>query len=174
MTFTQSQMTDGELAFPVPDDTRNLRVLIAPAEGEGLIVPTGRDFTPSWPSPVRTIEDGSTLRVLVLPRLEPPGSSTPPPGGATRVILDFVIENLKSSQGIEFQTSQQLRLKSPTGSYVQAAAATSQLGCRLEDGDVIPSGHSRRFMVAYDMPAPAPLKLEYRGFEVDEVSVDLQ
>lgn len=174
MTFTAAQMTDGELAFPVPVDSKNVRVLIAPAEGEGLIVPAGRDFTPSWPAPVGTIEDGSTLRVLVLPRPEVPASLPPPDAGQTRVVLDFVVENLKSTQGIEFQTSQQLRLKKPTGAYVQAAAATGQIGCRLDDGDVIPPGHSRRFMVAYDMPAAAPLKLEYRGFEVDEVSIDLQ
>jgi hypothetical protein len=174
MTFTQAQMTDGQLAFPVPDDTKNLRVLIAPAEGEGLIVPTGRDFTPNWPAATKTIEDGSTLRVLVLPKQEAPASLAPPPAGSTRVLLDFVIENLKSTQGIEFQTSQQLRLKGPTGSYVQAAAVTSQLGCRLDDGDLIPPGHSRRFAVVYDMPAAAPLTLDYRGFEVDDVSVDLE
>jgi hypothetical protein len=173
MTFTQAQMTDGQLAFAVPADTKNLRLLIAPAEGEGLIVPTGRDFTPSWPASVKTIEDGSTLRVLVLPRLGAPDSLAPPAAGATRVVLDFVIENLKSTQGIEFQTSQQLRLRTSTGSYVQAAPVTGQLGCRLEDGDLIPPGHSRRFMVAYEMPAAAPLSLQYRGFEVDDVTVDL-
>jgi hypothetical protein len=174
MTFTQAQLTDGQLAFPVPDDTKYIRVLIAPAEGEGLIVPAGRDFTPSWPTPISTIEDGSTLRVLVLPRPELPASLAQPGDGSVRLVLDFVIENLKSTQGIEFQTSQQLRLKSPTGSYVEAAGVTSQLGCRLDDGDVIPPGHSRRFMVVYDLPAAAPLKLQYRGFEVDEASVDLQ
>jgi hypothetical protein len=174
MTFTAAQMTDGELAFPVPDDSKSIRVLIAPAEGEGLIVPAGRDFTPTWPDPVSRIEDGSTLRVLVLPRPALPASLAAPPAGRTRVVLDFVVQNLKSTQGVEFQTSQQLRLKSLTGSYVQAAGVTSELGCRLDDGDVIPPGHSRRFMVVYDMPAAAPLKLDYRGFEVDEVSVDLQ
>jgi len=174
MTFTAAQMTDGQMAFAVPADTKTIRVLIAPAEGEGLIVPAGRDFTPNWPAPVSTIEDGSTLRLLVLPRPEGPTSLTPPAAGTMRLVLDFVVENLKSTQGIEFQTSQQLRLRSPTGSYVQASAVTGQLGCRLDDGDVIPPGHSRRFMVAYDMPAAVPLKLQYRGFEVDEVSVDLQ
>ena len=35
---------------------------------EALAVPAGDDFTPTWPAPVGRIEDGTTLRVLVLPR----------------------------------------------------------------------------------------------------------
>ena len=90
-----------------------------------------------------------------------------------RVVLDFVIENLKSTQGIEFTTSQQLRLVDPEGKFVQLDASTKTLGCRLEDGDVVPPGQSRRFMAAYEFPAGAPLRLQYRGFEVEETSVDL-
>jgi hypothetical protein len=90
-----------------------------------------------------------------------------------RVVLDFVIENLKSTQGIEFTTSQQLRLIDPQGKFVQLDASTNALGCRLEDGGVIPSSQSRRFMAAYELPAGAPLRLQYRGFEVEEASVDL-
>jgi hypothetical protein len=172
-TFTAERPTEGQIAFAVPDDSTRLRVLIAPAEIESLAVPAGEDFTPSWPEPVSTIEDGTTLRVLVLPRREPTVDMSPPAAGRVRVVLDFVIENLKSIQGIEFTTSQQLRLMDPQGKLVQLDASTNALGCRLEDGGVIPPNQSRRFMAAYELPAGAPLRLQYRGFEVDETSVDL-
>jgi hypothetical protein len=172
--FTAERPTEGQLTFAVPDDSRHLRVLLAPAEIESLAVPAGEDFTPTWPAPVSTIEDGTTLRVLVLPRGEPPAVISAPAAGRMHVVLDFVIENLRSTQGIEFTTSQQLRLVDPQGSFVQLDASTKALGCRLEDGDVIPPGQARRFMAAYEFPAGAPLRLQYRGFEVDETTVDLQ
>lgn len=172
--FSQSHMTDGQLAFPVPKDSKQVRVLIASADGQGLAVPAGRDFTPSWPTPVSTIEDGSTMRVMVLPKPDPSPALPAPPADHEYVVLDFAVENLSSTQGVEFQTTQQLRLRDATGSYVQASAVTNQIGCRLEDGDVIPPGHVRRFMVAYDMPAGAPISLQYRGFELEEAIVDLQ
>ena len=171
--FSRTQPTTGQLAFLVPEDTKRVRILIAPAAEGGLVVPVGEDFEPSWSAPIRTIEDGSTLRVLVLPlpaQVPAPASAA---AGKEQVVLDFVIENLSSDQGIEFTTSQQLRLVDATGAFVQPSAATKQIGCRLDDGDVIPPGHSRRFQVAYDMLAGAPRRLQYRGFEVDEVTVDL-
>jgi hypothetical protein len=171
--FTAEKPTEGQIAFAVPDDSKQIRVLIAPAEIDALAVPAGEDFTPSWPDPVSTIEDGTTLRVLVLPRGESSAGNSPPAAGRMRVVLDFVIENLKSTQGIEFTTSQQLRLVDPEGKFVQLDASTKTLGCRLEDGDVIPPGQARRFMAAYEFPAGAPLRLQYRGFEVEEASVDL-
>ena len=172
-TFTAEQPTEGQIAFAVPDDSEQLRVLIAPAEIEALAVPAGEDFTPSWPDPVSTIEDGTTLRVLVLPAREPSAEMRPSASGRTRVVLDFVIENLRSTQGIEFMTSQQLRLIDPQGKFVQPDVATNALGCRLEDGGVIPPSQARRLMAVYELPAGAPLRLQYRGFEVDEASVDL-
>ena len=171
--FTAERPTEGQIAFAVPDDSTHLRVLIAPAEIEALAVPAGEDFTPSWPAPVSTIEDGTTLRVLVLPRSESSAANPPPAAGRMRVVLDFVVENLKSTQGIEFTTSQQLRLVDPQGAFAQLDASTKELGCRLEDGGVIPPSQSRRFMAAYEMPAGAPLRLQYRGFEVDETTIDL-
>ncbi len=172
--FSTAQATEGELAFLVPDDTQHVRVLIAPASGDGLAVPAGPDFTPTWPTPIQTIDDGSTLRVHVLPSPAQLPVLPPPASGREQVVLDVVIENLKTTQGIELTTSQQLRLENPAGSFVQASALTKQLACRLDDGDVIPSGHARRLMVVYDLPAGAPRRLQYRGFEVDQVSVDLK
>jgi hypothetical protein len=171
--FNADRPTEGQIAFAVPEDSQHLRVLVAPAEIESLAVPAGEDFTPSWPAPVSTIEDGTTLRVLVLPRSEPSAKISPPAAGRMRVVLDFVIENLKSTQGIEFTTSQQLRLIDPEGKFVQLDASTNALGCRLEDGGVIPPSQARRFMAAYELPDGAPLRLRYRGFEVEETSVDL-
>lgn len=172
--FTAAHPTEGQLAFLMPEDTQRVRVLVAPASEDGFAVPAGEDFTPSWPAPLHTIEDGSTLRVLVLPRPARPAALPPPAAGREQVVLDFVIENLKTTQGIEFQTSQQLRLATASGAFVQPAASTMLLGCRLDDGDVIPPGHARRLMVVYDMSPGVPLRLQYRGFEQDEVSVELE
>lgn len=173
MVFAAGKPTEGQLAFLVPADTQRIRILIAPAGAGALIVPAGDDFTPEWPAPIQTIEDGSTLRVLMLPAPAPPPVLPPPATGREQVVLDFVIENLTTEHGIEFTTSQQLRLVDQAGAFVQPSAATKQIGCRLDDGDVVPPGHSRRFQVAYDMPAGAQRRLQYRGFEVDEVSVNL-
>jgi hypothetical protein len=172
--FTAAKPTEGQLTFLVPDDSQRIRILIAPATGDGLIVPVGEEFSPTWPTPVQTIEDGSTLRVLVLPRPERLVTLPKPVAASEQVILDFVIENLKTTQGIEFTTSQQLRLIDSAGAFVQPSVLTQQLGCRLDDGDVVPPGHVRRFMVVYEMLVDAPLRLQYRGFETDEVSVDLE
>jgi transglutaminase-like putative cysteine protease len=173
-TFTASGPTEGQLAFLVPDDTRQVRVLLAPAGGNGLAVPAGDDFLPSGPVSESTIVDGSALRVIILPRAERPDSLPLPAEGRQQVILDFVIENLQTSQGIEFTTSQQLRLVDPAGAFVQPSALTQQLGCRLDDGDPIPPGQVRRFQVVYELPEDAPLRLHYRGFEIDEAYVDLK
>lgn len=171
--FSQSPMTDGQLAFPVPDDSKHVRVLIASADAQSLAVPAGEDFTPTWPAPVQTIEDGSTLRVLVLPAPTPPPALPPPAAGREQVVMDFVIENLTTEHGIEFTTSQQLRMVDASGKFVQPSAATREIGCRLDDGDVVPPGHARRLQVAFDMPPGETRRLNYRGFEVDEVTVDL-
>ena len=172
--FTTTRPTEGQLAFLVPDGTARVRVVVASAAGEGLAVPAGEAFTPAWPTPINTIEDGSTLRVLVLPTPPAPASLPPPANGREHVVFDFVIENLNSTQGIEFTTSQQLRLVDPTGAFVQLSPLTKRFGCRLDDGDVVPPGHARRLFAIYDMPIGTTKRLQYRGFEVDEVTVDLE
>jgi hypothetical protein len=123
--------------------------------------------------PVQTIEDGATLRVLVLPSSGPPPSLPAPAAGRELVMLDFVIENLQSTQGIDFTTSQQLRLIDSAGAYVQPSTLTKRIGCRLDDGDVIPHSPARRFQVVYETAAGEPKRLQCRGFEVDEISVDI-
>ena len=89
-------------------------------------------------------------------------------------VLDGVVQNLSADHGIEFQPSQQLRLMDADGRFVVAVAATQQLGCRMDDNDVVPPGQSRRVMAVYEMPAGAARRLQYRGFETEETVVALR
>ncbi len=173
ITFPISGHAEGRLVFLVPEATVNVRVVIAPA-GEGLVVPAGPEFTPTWPTPLHTIDDGSTLRVQVLPSQRPPASFPPASPGREHVVIDVAVATRTDAQGVEFQTSQQLRLVDGAGRFVQPSALTKQLGCRLDDGDVIPPGHTRRLQLVYDMPAGAPRRLQYRGFEKDEAIVEIR
>jgi hypothetical protein len=173
MTFPPSGHADVRLAFLVPADTERVRVLIASAD-MALAVPAGPDFTPSHPTPVAVIEDGSVMRIHVLPMVQASPDLPTPEAGRERVILDVAVENLSSTQGIEFQTSQQLRLMDANGRFVQMSGHTLQLGCRLDDGDVVPPGQTRRLQAIYDLPAGSPRKLHYRGFEKEEAVVDLR
>lgn len=170
IAFPPTEHAEGRLVFLVPEETVHVRVVVAPA-GEGLVVPAGPDFTPSWPAPLHTIDDGTTLRVHVLPSPSPPASLPPAAPGREHVVLDVAVENRTDAQGVEFQTSQQLRLVDTGGRFVQPSPLTKHLGCRLDDGDVIPPGHTRRLRLVYDMPAGAPRRLQYRGFERDEATV---
>lgn len=172
--FIPTAPNEGQVTFLVPDDTQDVRVLIVPTRGGDLVLPAGPEFTPSWPAPVHTIEDGSTLRVLVLPTPARPATLPAPAPDREQVLLDVVIENLVPSQGIEFQGRQQLRLADPAGSFIQPSPLSSQFACKLGEVDVIPGGNVRRFMLVYDVPTGMPLKLQYRGFEVNEVTVDIE
>jgi hypothetical protein len=174
ITFSPSKEVEGRLTFLVPDDTERVRVLIAPAGSDGLAVPAGADFTPAWPKPIHTIDDGTMLRVLVLPRPALPLALPPAATGREYVVLDVVVWNLGKDQGIEFQPSQQLRLMDQAGKFVQASAATKQLGCRMDDGEVIPPGQVRRLTAVYEMPVRGARRLHYRGFGREEAIVDIK
>ncbi len=175
ITFPMNGSAEGRLVFLVPDDTTRVRLLIAPGDDGGLIVPAGADFAPSWPAPLHTIDDGSTMRIHVLPIAPAPAALPSPAAGREHVVIDVAVENLSATQGIELQTSQQLRLVDAGGRFVQPSPAlTQQLGCRLDDGDVIPPGHTRRLQAVYDVPAGAPRRLQYCGFEKDETIVDVK
>lgn len=172
--FIPTAPNEGQLAFLVPDDTQDARLLIVPRLGTSVVLPAGRDFTPSWPAPVQTIADGSTLRVQILPTPEKPAALAPPAPDRAHVLLDIVVESLVPAQGIEFQGRLQLRLMDAAGGFIQPLPLASQLACTLGELDVIPGGHARRFLAAFDVPAGTPLKLQYRGFEVDETTVEIQ
>jgi hypothetical protein len=176
--FIPTAPNEGQVTFLVPDDTQDARLLIVPRLGTSVVLPVGRDFTPAWPEPVQTIEDGSTMRILVLPTPARPAGLPPPEPGREQVLLDVVVENLVPSQGIEFQGRQQLRLADPAGSFLQplplSGSLAGQLACALGEMDVVPGGHARRFIAVYDVPAGMPVKLQYRGFEVNEVTVEIE
>jgi hypothetical protein len=160
--------------FAVPNDTQRVRVLIAPAGTGGLVVPVGDDFTPTWPKPLHTIDDGTTLKILVLP-IPPLTPDLPAPAAGNELVtLDVVVQNLSADHGIEFQPSQQLRLVDAGSTFVVASQMTQQLGCHMEDGDLIPPGQSRRIVAVYEMPRGGQRRLHYRGFEVEEAVVEIR
>jgi hypothetical protein len=174
MTFSPGKETEGRLVFMVPSDTQKVRVLVAPAGTDGIAVPAGDDFKPAWPEPLHTIEDGTTMKILVLPAAAPPAELPAAGAGKEFVMLDVVVQNLSGDHGIEFQPSQQFRLMDAAGKFTVASAATRQLGCHMDDGDLIPPGQSRRMMAVYEVPAGAPRRLQYRGFEREETIVDIR
>lgn len=174
-SFPPTSPNEGQVTFLVPEDTKQARILIAPRIGGSITLPTGADFTPSWPAPQATIDDGAVMKVHILPTPPKPASLPAPPDGREFVLLDVVVENLNASQGIEFQGTMQLRLADQAGGFVQPSSPLSnQLACRLGDTGVIPAGGTRRFMLVYDVPAGMPRKLQYRGFERDEAFVDIK
>jgi hypothetical protein len=166
--FLPNIPNEGQLAFLLPADTKNVKFLLRPAIGGALDLAVGADFTPSWPAPVKTVQDGTTLRVQILPPPARPASVPPPSAGRDQVILDVVVENMKPSSGIEFQANQQLRLVDAEGHFHPPEAVSAQVPCRLTGAGVIPAGGSRRFMLVYDVPAGQGGRLEYRGFEKTE------
>jgi hypothetical protein len=163
-----------QLGFLVPEDTKSARLLVTPAGKAAIALPAGDSFAVAWPSPQQSVQDGSTLKLHVLPT--PPRPAPLPAAGPGRelVVLDFVIENQKATQGIDFQGTMQLRLMDPSGAFIQPSPLSDQLTCTLGSEGVIPAGHARRFRYVYDVPAGMPLKLEYRGFEKDSVVVDIR
>jgi hypothetical protein len=174
MAFSPGKNTEGRLVFMVPEDTQRVRVLVAPAGTDGLAVPAGEDFEPAWPKPIHTIEDGAAMRIHVLPSPATAAGLPPAAAGRELVTLDVVVQNLSHDHGIEFQPSQQLRFIDGTGKFVMASAATKQIGCHMDDGDVIPPGQARRLMAVYEMPAGAARRLQYRGFEIEQTVVEIR
>lgn len=172
-SFIPTGANEGQLLFYVPAGTRAVRLLVRAQNGGPLDLPAGADFQPSWPAPVRTIADGATARVLVLPTPGPPEGLPAPPNGRAWQLLDVVIENVNPSKGVELQLVQ-LRLVARDGSFTDPSPVSAQVPCRLSAEGVIPAATARRFMLVYDIPPDErPRRLEYRGFEVDAVTVDL-
>jgi hypothetical protein len=163
-----------QLAFLVPEDTRHARLLVTPAGKSAIALPSIESFALSWPSPQQSIQDGSTLKLHVLPTPPRPASLPAASPGRELVMLDVVIENQKATQGIDFQGTMQLRLMDPSGAFIQPSPLSNQLTCTLGDEGVIPASHARRFRYVYDVPAGMPLKLEYRGFEKDTTVVEIK
>lgn len=173
--FPPTGPNEGQIAFLVPDDTKRVRVLITASNAASLVLPAGADFSPSWPAPVQTIEDGSTMRVLILPTPARPAGLPEPAAGRQYVVLDVVAENRKPKIGIELDGTQQLRLMDASGGFISPAPVSHRLPCRLGEMGVIPAGHARRFLLVYEVPSGAvPTKLQYRGFEKDQVIAEIR
>jgi len=174
-SFPPSNSNEGQIAFLVPADTKHVRVLITPSGTGSITLPAGPDFTPVWPKPLQTIDDGSTLRLHVLPPSPAHPAGLPAPAsGREHVLLDLVIENLKTDQGIDFDVTQQLRLVGVNGDFLEPSPLSGQFACRLGEGDAVPAGNARRFTLVYDVPARLPIKLQYRGFETDATVIEIK
>lgn len=172
-SFPPTSRNEGQVPFLVPDDTKNARVLIVPTRGGAITLPAGADFTPSWPAPVHTFQDGQTMRVHILPKPARPATLHPPADGREHLLLDVVVENLVANRGIEFQGTQQLRLVDPAGGFTSPSPLSLEAPCRLDGAGVIPGGNARRFTLVYDVPAGQAWRLQYRGFETGEETIDL-
>lgn len=173
-SFLPTSPNEGQLVFLVPESTKNVRVLVLPVKGGAIDLPVNTDVAAAWPTPSHTIQDGSTMRVHVLPTPPRPAGLAPPAAGREQVLLDMVVENLKPTQGIEFQGMQQLRLADAAGKFTSPSPVSTQLPCRLDRTGVIPAGHARRFTLVYDVPAGQTWRLQYRGFEKTEEIIDLK
>jgi hypothetical protein len=172
-SFPPTSPNEEQLAFLVPDDSRRLRLLIRPARAGGITLSAGDDFDPSWPAPQRTIQDGSTMKLHVIGATRAP-AGLPSEAGGELVVLDFVAENLKPNQGIDFQGTLQLRLMDGAGGFIQPSSSSSRLTCAMGETGVIPAASARRFKYVYEVPAALPLKLQYRGFETNDVVVEVR
>src|SRR5205814_1816062 len=167
-SFPPTGANEGQLLFFVPAETKALKVLLRSATGTPLDLPAPSDFKPSWPTPSQSIADGTALRVNVLPG----HASAPSTDGAPRRLLDVVVENLNPKKGIELDPVQ-LRLVRQDGSFIEPSASSSELPCRIIPDNVIPPASARRFALAYDVAPDEKVRLNYRGFELDETTVDL-
>ena len=117
--FLPNTPNEGQAGVPAPGRHENVKFLLRPATGGALDLVVGADFTPAWPRPVQSVQDGSTLRLHLLPTPPRPASVPPPATGHDQVLLDVVVENLKPTRGIEFQADQQLRLVDADGRFHQ-------------------------------------------------------
>jgi hypothetical protein len=168
-SFPPTGANEGQLLFFVPAESKALRVLLRSAKGAPIDLPAPADFKPSWPTPTQTIADGTTLRVHLLPTPAwPTGSPGPDPA---RRLVDVVVENLNPSKGVELQ-SVQLRLVKQDGSFVEPSPSSADLPCRLIPDIVIPPATARRFALIYDVGPDEKVRMNYRGFELDETTVD--
>ena len=158
--------SEGQLAFVVPADSKSATLLLRVREpGGSLDLPVVSGAKPSWPSPASTITDGDVLKVHRLPGTAVPAGVPAAPAGSERIALDFVVENLRPSDGIELQLEQQFRIVTPDGKRIEPSGDSARVPCSLT-GDVVPAGTSRRFTLVYDVPPGQPLQFEYRGFNV--------
>jgi hypothetical protein len=166
-SFPPTGANEGQLLFFVPADTKAIKVLLRSGTSAPIDLPAPSDFKPSWPTPAQSVTDGTTLRVHVLP-----GHGSVTAEGTLRRLLDVVVENLNPTKGVELDPVQ-LRLVRQDGSFVEPSATPADVPCRLVPDNVIPAASARRFALAYAIAPDEKVRLNYRGFELDETTVDL-
>ena len=88
-----------------------------------------------------------------------------PPAGLEFLVVDYLVENLTPSTGIELQPRPQFALADESGKMYEPAGASSRLPCRLTGANVVPAGGWRRFSLLYNVPPGQPLTLQYRGLK---------
>jgi hypothetical protein len=156
--------SEGQLAFTVPADTQGATLLLRLRQGGSIDLPALGDGSASKPRTVATHADGTVLRVHVV------GTSTPPEGlvrtrpGFEPLVVDYVVENLKTGVGLDLQPAPQFALADASGAKYPPDRASQQLPCRLTGANTVPAGGWRRFSLLYVVPAGQPLTLQYRGF----------
>jgi hypothetical protein len=169
-SFPPTGANEGQLAFLMPEGSRSLKLLVRPAQGGTIDLPAGDDFVPRWPAPAHTFEDGSTMKVHLLPAPARPASL--PAADGRQILLDVAVENLSKTRGIEFQPIQ-LRLAMPDGGFVDPSPRSGSVPCRLDGDGVVPAGGVRRFLLVYDVAGEGAPRVNFRGFELNEATAPL-
>lgn len=157
--------SEGQLAFDVPAATRGATFTFRPAQARPIDLPVLGNAAPQRPAARATLQDGSVLRVLVVGGGAASAGLPQPPSGLEYLVVDYVVENLNTGQGLELQADPQFGLVDGTGQLHPPEAASAGLPCRLTGNAVVPAGSWRRFSLLYAVPIGQPLSLQYRGFE---------
>jgi hypothetical protein len=116
-----------------------------------------------------TISDGDTLDVQVHGmRAAPNLGDAQPEEGKRFLVLDLSLVS-KVNQGIEFQTSEQLKLLNGEEEILVDTNSMEKLSHPLNENSVVPAHGRGRFEIAFQAPADATkLVLYYRGFNREE------
>jgi len=167
----------GALVFQVPAQHGALTLLIklpgyAPLEldlphtanGSG-----GVSAAATLPPVLFTIADGETLDVQVHGvRMAPNLGDAQPEEGKRFLVLDLSLVSTVD-QGIEFQTSEQLKLLNGEEEILADTDSMEKLSHPLKEDSVVPAHGRGRFEVAFQAPVNATkLVLYYRGFNREE------
>jgi hypothetical protein len=157
--------SEGQLAFAVPADTQGAMLMVRLRQGGPIDLPVLGDGSVRKPPALVTHEDGKVLRVNIVGTSAPPPGLTPPREGFEHLVVDYMVENLKTGSGLELQPAPQFALADDQGTKYPPDRATQQLPCRLTGANVVPAGGWRRFSLLYAVPPGQPLTLQYRGYE---------
>jgi hypothetical protein len=170
--FLPGTLQRGSLVFPVPEQHGAL-TFVLPLPGYPpleLNLPdsatgSGARLTTATAPTLFTVSDGGTLEVQIHgAHWAPTLGDAQPEGGKRFLVLDLTLVN-KLDQGIEFQTSQQLKLLNGEEEILADTDAMQKLAHPLNEDSVVPAHGRGRFEVAYQVPSNAgKLVLYYRGF----------